>query len=134
MKTKMLWLAIGLLSIAVFRLAYKPATVYSFSPQIFPTGIEVDESVNSAGTGLKHVRGNGTCQALIDHHSCELTLNWPGAGFPDTNYTAVCMLEDTGNEGVMTIFNKATTSISVKINVGVSFSVHMGMECIGMHD
>lgn len=130
---KVHWSVLLLLLAASIIFISRSGKVYSFSPQIFATGIEVDESVNPSGSGLKHARSAGSCPA--DQPSCSVTLNWPGTPFPDTNYTAVCTV--SGANVVVTTGGKSTTAIAVvigrqgtAIGNGVSFDVN----CIAMHD
>jgi hypothetical protein len=110
-------------------MVYHPAKVYSFSPQIFPTGIEVDESVAAAGSGLKH--GRTTTITTCNSFGCFATVNWPGKPFPDTNYTAVCTSEVGA---AASISGKTTTSIGVRRKSDNSQDKSFGVDCIAMHD
>jgi hypothetical protein len=120
----------GLLLAGLFVVAYHPSKVYSFSPQIFPTGIEVDESVNAAGSGLKHGR---TGSIICSHTGCGAQINWPGTAFPDTNYTAVCSLESGPLQETLSVAQKATTFVFVDLPVSV-LNKGVVVDCIAMHD
>lgn len=109
---------------------YRPATVYSFAPQIFPTGIEVDESVNTAGSGLKHGRtGTITCTQA----GCGAQINWSGTPFADTNYTAVCTTEDGSTNVPVSVGEKAKTFVFTNLPAG-SANKGIVVDCIAMHD
>jgi hypothetical protein len=130
------WVLVGLLATAIVLLIHRPATVYSFSPTVFPTGIEVDESVNAQGSGLKHKRAGSCTPSFMD--ACEVTITWPGAAFADTNYTVVCTpdsyLGRGTDTGVFSIINKTTTSIAVGFKASSTTDAFSGIECMAMHD
>jgi hypothetical protein len=130
------WVLVGLLATAIVLLIHRPATVYSSSPTVFPTGIEVDESVNAQGSGLKHKRAGSCTPSFMD--SCEVTITWPGIAFADTNYTVVCTPDNyigRGTEtGVFSIISKTTTSIAVGFKSSSPTDSFTGIECMAMHD
>jgi hypothetical protein len=111
-------------------MVYHPAKVYSFSPQIFPTGIEVDESVNSAGSGLKHGRTSSIFCAQL---GCGAQINWSGIPFADTHYTAVCTTENGSTETLVSVGQKATTFVFANLPSG-SLNKGIVVDCIAMHD
>jgi hypothetical protein len=129
-KVKASWLLFGLLAITVIMSVYRPHAVYSFAPQIFATGIEVDESVNTAGSRLKHARTTNGCTT---NSSCTATLTWSGTPFADTNYTVVCTPESTIGEGIISVTNKTTTGITLTFT-GSTHTGFFGVGCIAMHD
>lgn len=119
----------ALLLAGLFALAYHPPKVYSFSPQVFPTGIEVDESVNSAGSGLKHGRLTTHC---LTTGGCSEQINWPGTSFLDTNYTVVCSSSNT--QATATPTGKSTTAVFVFLTTTTRIITPIEIDCIAMHD
>jgi hypothetical protein len=100
--------------------------------------LTLNGGVNNSGGGLKHVRAAScTTSNATNPASCNTTITWPSA-WPDTNYTAVCTADQTGSAapfGVIAVFNKTTTQISVSIqDSGGSASTNGIIHCIGMHD
>lgn len=131
MKTN--WLLAALLLVALIDLVNRPAKVYSFSPQVFPTGIEVDESVNASGSGLKHIRETPTSGCVPQQSSCNFLVNWPGTPFPDANYSAVCAV--SGGNAFVVINGKSTTQMSVTVvKTTINQSETLSLNCIAMHD
>jgi hypothetical protein len=130
------WVLVGVLATAIVLLIHRPATVYSSSPTVFTTGIEVDESVDAQGSGLKHARA-GSCTPS-DMDVCEVTITWSGTAFADTNYTVVCTPDNysgVGTEtGVFSIVSKTTTSIGVGFKSSSPTNSFTGIECMAMHD
>lgn len=115
---------------AAFTMLYRPAKVYSFFVQVFTTGIEVDESVDADGSGLKHARGNFTCAS--NNSQCAVQLDWPGTAFANTNYTAVCWTNSPGF--VASNGGKATNSITIDLTRIQQFLTIVDVDCIAMHD
>lgn len=119
-----------LLSAAGFTMFCQPTKLYSYFVQVFTTGIEVDESVNADGSGLKHARGNFTCAS--NNSQCAVQLNWPGTAFANTNYTAVCWTNSPGF--VASNGGKATNSITIDLTRIQQFLTIVDVDCIAMHD
>lgn len=99
--------------------------------------MKVSGGVDATGGGVKHARGGG-CSSM-NQHSCSVTVSWPGAAFPDTNYTAVCTPEGTIATGTLSIASKSTSSITLSLSeelviTGSTVAGMSGVDCIAMHD
>lgn len=126
---KAYWFFAVVLAVGAIAFLSRPAKVYSFSPQIFPTGIEVDESVNSAGSGLKHGRLTTHCLVI---GGCSEQINWPGTNFLDTNYTVVCSSSNTQTTATPT--GKSTSAVFVFLTTTQHITTTIEIDCIAMHD
>ena len=100
--------------------------------------LRVDTGVQNNASGIMHVRASScTTSNATNPASCNTTITWPGT-WADTNYTAVCTADQTGSAapfGVIAVFNKTTTQISVSVqDSGGSTATNGIIHCIGMHD
>ncbi|HWZ44009.1 MAG TPA: hypothetical protein VNW97_11055 [Candidatus Saccharimonadales bacterium] len=100
--------------------------------------MKVDTGVQNNASGIMHVRAAScTTSNATNPASCNTTITWPGA-WADTNYTAVCTADQSGSAapfGVIAVFGKTTTQISVSIqDSGGSAATNGLIHCIGMHD
>jgi hypothetical protein len=90
--------------------------------------------VVNTGTGFKHMRVGGCTTPATTNGTCSTVPNWPSA-FADTNYTAVCVSENSAAY-VLGVGSHTTTTINVNIvnAPGVSTAVAPTLDCVGIHD
>ncbi len=86
------------------------------------------------GGGLKHKRGV-TTGSVGASSNANVTVTW-GSAFADTNYTAICDVNEASSSlSRLPYTNKGTTSILVPVHNNDSGSAHTGtVECIAIHD
>lgn len=101
----------------------------------------ISVGIVNSGTGFQHVRQTWSCTVTTGtFDGCNITVNWNGAGFADTNYTSVCNVVSPnipvmlGQQG--TPKNPGNILASVfKINDGGAHTSISGeLDCIGVHD
>jgi hypothetical protein len=105
---------------------------------ILTGNLKVGGGVTNNGSGMMHVRATSCATPAAVNGSCVGTISWPGT-WADTNYTAVCTADNTGNSTaafVVEVDSKTTTTIRVGISNAAtsSTSVNVVLNCIGMHD
>jgi len=93
-----------------------------------PHNVEIDGGVKNSGSGIKHVR-IPVSGCAVSGTSATCAVSWPGGGFADTNYTAVCSADNAyATAGVS---SKSASAITVLVSGTGNLS---GVECMGMHD
>jgi hypothetical protein len=110
-------------------------SINSTTTTIVGTSLGVIGGVINSGAGLKHVRV-GSCTAnTATGGFCATTVTWPSA-WADTNYTAVCSVDNTAVLFSAGTSAKTTTTISIIVAVtsGNTGSFSGIINCIGMHD
>jgi hypothetical protein len=100
--------------------------------------LTLNGGVANNGNGLKHVRVASCTTPAISNAACNQVISWPGS-FVDTNYTAVCTMDQTGSASplfTLSIFNKSTTTMSITVtNSPDNSNATSGtINCIAMHD
>lgn len=123
---------------ALNRVSLAGAAGGSTTNQVVLPKLVVTGGVVNSGAGMMHVRTNSCTSPTGTNSGCNTTVSWPGT-WPDTNYTAVCTVDQTGSPSgiaVGGIFNKSTTQMSVVIfNLPDQGAAVSGvLDCIGVHD
>jgi hypothetical protein len=95
----------------------------------------ITAGIVAGGSGLKHVRVAGCTTPATRFAGCTTTVNWPGTAFPDTNYTAVCTLDNPSAEPLLAGTQRKTAgSILVKLVTWTSQSSSATIDCVAVHD
>ena len=97
------------------------------------TSAQFNVSVLNNGTGFKHVRQASCTTNSTLNSICSTTVTWPTPAFADTNYTAVCVSENSG-AFVAGVGSHTTTNFNVNIQNAGGVPISVILDCIGVHD
>ena len=100
------------------------------------TQLGVNTGVTQTGTGVKHFRGTSCTTTSGAGGFCQTIITWPGAVFTDTNYTAVCNVENTVVLYLQGYNNKTTSQITtiIQLSAGNTTAASGTLDCIAIHD
>jgi hypothetical protein len=97
------------------------------------TSAQLNGSLLATGTAFKHTRVASCTVAAPVNSICSTTVTWPTPAFPDANYTAVCVSENSG-AFVAGVGSHTATNLNVNIQNAAGSSISVTLDCIGVHD
>lgn len=99
------------------------------------TSAQLNGSVLASGTAFKHIRTTSCTTAALANNVCSTTVTWQTPAFPDANYTAVCVSENSA-AFVAGVGTHTATNFNVNIQNSPpsATAVSVTLDCIGVHD
>jgi hypothetical protein len=101
----------------------------------FTTGA-FNSGITNTGSGFKHVRQTSCTTSASAGSFCATTINWPGAPFANTSYTATCVVDGGSAAFFLGEGSKTTTSMGTTIenSPGIVAAQTVTLDCIAIHD